>query len=254
VNTYIEEQLRRVARMIELHEFRDATAELRQLEPYLVDDGRYYRLRGLAHFGLGEFEQATIALETASLLVPLDSAAQIRLAQLYQQRRRREAAKTIYLHLATTESLTEEEVELTTIGLAGVGAVDDALRYSLGQMQRFGRSHKLAFAAADAMRRLGYGDDPILKLIHRAHRLQPDNVSYRIALARSLVSAGRRVEATQILHEVDLDATQCIPSLEWMRMLFERLNVTDGVEHCRARLQAIAYEASSTFRPYKGEF
>lgn len=254
MNAYIEEQLRRVALMISQEEFGDALAELRQLEAYLADDGRAWQLRGFAHFGLGEFAKATSAFETASLLVPLGTSAQIRLAQLYLRRRRREAAQAIYLHLATCELLPEAEVELVVGGLAGVGAFDDSLRFCLAQLERFAGNHRLQFAAAGAMRRLGHGGDEVLGFLRRAHQLQPHNVGYRIALARCLLTENRRAEAARILDGVDLEATQCIPSLESMRMLFQRLNVVERVEHCRTRLEAIALKVSSGYRPSKHEF
>lgn len=254
MNAYLEEQLRRVALMIEQAEFGDALAELRPLERYLSDDGRAWELRGLAHFGLGQVDKATRAFESASLLVPLGTTAQVRLAQLYLQRRRREAAAAIYLHLATCETLPEEEAELVAGGLAAVGAFDDALRFCLAQLQRFGGNHKLSYSAACAMRRLGHADNEISKLFGRAHQLQPNNVSYRIALARCLLAENRRAEATRVLSGVDLESTRCIPSLQRLRMLFERLNVAERVEHCRARLTAIAFVVSSSYRPTKYEF
>lgn len=254
MNAYIEEQLRRVAVMIEQAEFGEALAELRQLEPYTVDDGRAWQLRGFAHFGLGDRRRATAAFESASLLIPLASKAQLRLAQLYLERRRREAAQAIYLHLADRESLPEAEVELVAGGLAAVGAYDEALRFCLAQLGRFDGNHKLSFAAAIAMRRLGRDDAEILNFLQRAHRLQPNDVSYRIALARCLLTENHRSEATRVLDGVDLEATRCIPSLQRMRILFERLNDSERVEHCRARLHAIALQVSSGYRPTKNEF
>jgi len=253
MHAYIAEQLRRVAEMIERDEHADALAELRELAPYLADDGRAWQFRGLAHFGLGEVDRATSAFETASLLVPLGSKARIRLAQLYLQRRRREAAKAIYLHLADDASLTEDEAELIAAGLAAVEANDVALRFCLAQLDRFAANHQLQFAAAGAMRRLGQGNAAILPFLRGAHRLQPRNVSYRIALARCLLAENQSAEAMRVLDGVDLDATQSVPSLESMRMLFERLNVDDRVAHCRSRLQAIALAVSSSYRPGRGE-
>ncbi|MBX3411493.1 MAG: hypothetical protein KF708_02155 [Pirellulales bacterium] len=248
MKNYIQGSLARAARLVEQQCFAAALAELRPLETHLADCGWGWQLRGLAQFGLGNIAQATAAFEHASLLVPLDPLAQLRLAQCYCLRRQRDVAQVMYRHLATLEMLPEEEIEAIAIGLARVGEHRLALQYCLVQHRRFRGNHKLLYTIAVEMRRLNYDNDEILPFIYQAHRLQPANVFYRIAFAQHLLTAQRRVEATRVLQGVDLDTVHCIPSLEWMRILFSQLSLAEGVEHCRARLQAIAFEANSGYR------
>lgn len=253
MKNYIDGALERISCLIEQARFERALAELRPLEAHLADHGAAWQLRGFAHFGLGDLEQAMAAFEHASLLVPLGSLAQIGLAQCYLQRRQRELAQTIYVHVATFEMLPEKEVEAIAFGLAKVGAGKTALHYCLAQHRRFRGNHKLLYTIAAVMRQLEYDNDEILPFIYQAHRLQPENVCYRIAFAQHLLTAKRFTEATRVLSSVDLDAVQCIPSLERMRMLFARLSLEERADHCRARLQTLAFEASSSYRRPKDE-
>lgn len=244
----IDEQLQGIEQLVDRGRFTKALERLGALTVDTADDGYAWQLRGMAHFGLAEYGQAMTAFEHASLLVPLCVEAQSRLAACYMASRRRNVAAVIYEHLATLEMLPEDVVEAVSAGLATTGKHEAALRFCLTQLQQFRGNHKLLYAAAAAMRKLDYDTDEILPLAYQAHRLQPDNVSYRIAFAQHLVSADRSSEAARVLRGIDLDELQCIPSLQRLRLLFESLNELDGAAHCRARLEQIGYELSSTYR------
>jgi len=237
------------AELLRHGEFESVIVVLQELGD--VDDGRCWRLRGLAHFALGKMDAAIDALEHASILLPLCAESQCRLAKCYQNTGRKDVASAIYAHLATFKALPEQLAEVVGLGLFDLGEYARALEFCRANQARFIEHPQLLAVTFRSMHKLRFDHQAILPLVLRAHRLEPDNVSYCITLARLLVTAGRHAEAVQVLRGVDLNALQCIASLEQMRMLFEQLRQVDAAHHCRERLQQIGYELSSAYRPPK---
>ena len=249
----MERKLDHIDQLRVLGSFAEALRHLNTLTTEVEDNGRAWELMGLVHFELANYQQSLDALERASLLVPLSVEAQCRLAECYMTSRRREVAAVIYAHLATLDVGLEELAELIGIGLKKIGQFDLALGFCLHHLGRFSSNHKLLFIVTESMRRLEYDNDVITPIACQVYRLQPDNVTYRVRFARHLLVARRNSEAVNLLQSVDLNALQCIPSLQRLRMLFEQLGEHDSSQICRARLQQIGYELSSAYRPPKEE-
>ncbi|MBB74562.1 MAG: hypothetical protein CMJ75_08620 [Planctomycetaceae bacterium] len=243
----------RASLLLEQEEFSLVLRMLHDAKEQLYDNGAAWQLRGLAHFALGDYEQALQALEHASMLIPLSAVAQCRLAACYLFVRRAKVAAVIYLHLAELEMLSEELVECIADGLARVREDQAALNFCLDHLRQFRGNHRLLISVAEVTRRLGFDSDEVLPFAYQAHRLQPENVSYRILFVQLLVDAGRVREAGNALAAVELDRLQCVASLQRLRLLFKRIDDEAGVEHCQARLTQIGYELSSGYRPTKDE-
>ena len=245
-----EIRLSRAAELISNEQFTEALCELRELDPNW-DNGPVVEMRGLAYFGIADYEQATTALETASLLIPLGIEAQCRLADCYMRSRRREVASVIYVHLACLEALPEVVTEEVAGGLSRLGKNKMSLQFCRAQLKRFKVNHKLSSVAAESMRRMDYPDEEILVFAYQAYQLYPSNMSYRIVFATHLVRCNRMDEASKVLHELDLDELQCVASLQRVCAIFQSLNDPEGVRCCRDRLTKIGYEVSTTYRPPK---
>lgn len=222
---------------------------LRTPAELFLDDGAAWQLRGLAHFGLREITQAMAAFEYASVLVPLSPLAQCRLAECYQQRRQRELARLVYLHLATLEQLPCDIVETVAGGLSRCGELDQALEFCLAGLRQYRGSHQLLHTAAGLMRRLGHTNDEILPFAYQAYHLRPDMVAYALTFAQHLLAADRRREAGRVLRQVALDDQQCVATLQRLQSLFEHLGDDTNRQRCRDRLQLIGYELATQYRP-----
>ena len=242
--------LSRAAELISNKHFTEALCELRELDPSW-DDGPVVEMRGLAYFGVADYEQATTALEIASLLIPLGVEAQCRLAACYMRSRRREVASVIYVYLACLEALPEVIAEEVAGGLSRLGKNEMTLQFCRAQIKRFKVSHKLFSVAAESMRRLDYPDEEILVFAFQAYQLCPSSVPYRIVFATHLVRCNRLGQASKVLREIDVDALRCVALLQRVCAVFHSLNDPEGVRCCQARLTQIGYEVSTTYRPPK---
>jgi tetratricopeptide (TPR) repeat protein len=243
----------RATLLLEQEEYAGVLRVLHDAQEQLCDNGHAWQLRGLAHFALGDYERAVDALEHASMLIPLTTLAQTRLAACYLHVRRPQVAAVIYRHLAQVEMLAEELVECIADGLIRVRDYQSALQFCLEHLRQFRGNHRLLMSTAEVTRRLGFGSDEVLPFAYQAHRLQPENVSYLILFAQLLVDAGRVREAGNALATIELDRLQCVASLQRLRLLFQRMDDDAGKEHCQARLKQIGYELSSGYRPTKDE-
>lgn len=244
--------LKRAMRLFQSEDYCEALGALR--EPLDRDSGQAWQLSGIIHWELGEIPAATSALERASLLVPLSPLAQCRLAECYLDARRKEVARVMFLHLATLDLLTLSLCESVAKGLVRCGEDEQALAFSMSGLMRFRVSHRLFFITSDVMRRLGYENDEILPFAYQAHRLRPENLSYRIHFAQHLNVARRPSQAAHLLDCVNIEEVESLASLQRLQMLFNQLNDDASEERCRIRLQQIGYEIESRPRPPRDEF
>ena len=241
--------LTQATRHYEYGEYRRSLEILQASMNEVRDDGKAWRLKGLAHYELREISEAADALEHAALLVPLCPLAQCRLAQSYVRLRRREVALLIFQHLVSLHDLPEHISECVAKGLLQIDACDMALMFCLNQLKRFRNSHRLLFTTSSVMRRLSYDHEEALPFSLRALQLRPNNLYYRISCAQQMVAVDQRGAAVELLAEVNLDRVQSIASLNRLLLLFERLDDQASAEHCHMRLQQIGYEISSMYRP-----
>lgn len=243
-----EERLAQAAEQLEQGQNARAISTLQLDDQQFDDDGRAWRIRGMAHFGLHNYEAAESALEHASLLIPLEPFAQCRLAECYLRARRHEPAAAIYEYLSTRSGLCGAVVEIVARGLIRVRKEQLAATFGLSAFTQNDDSPELS----DAMRRLNFRNDRVLPYADRAYRLQPENLSYRVSYTRHLVAEKRHSDAVAIVSDIDIDRVRNIPLLYQLQSLFKQLGQTESVEHCAARLKQRGYEISSSWRPPKG--
>ena len=249
----MEKILEGAADLIRQHRPRAALALLCQDAELLCDHGMAWQIRGLLHFELAEYRLALNAFEQASLLIPLDPQAQCQLAECYLRSRKRDVARVIYVYLAGLEMLPEETVVPVARGLASTDELGASLNFCLVQLRRFRANHELHSIAATVMQRLGCNPDDIHPFVFQAHHLRPDILPYRIAYAQHLLAMQRTREAAATLAFIDLGRIECVASLERLRMLFEQVENEKGAETCKAKLEQIHYQRSSTWRPSNDE-
>ena len=166
--------------------------------------------------------------------------------------RRKELALCIYSHLAEMPVPGQGVAEEIGEGLLLCGELDSALSFCRDQSIRYPKSDRLASLMAQLLQRLGKPDGEVLPYAYHAFQLRVENAGYLVRVAQLLTSIGRTTEARDLISPVDMSTIQCIPSLERLRLLCDRLQLTEQAANANARLQQIGYELSSGYRPQSG--
>lgn len=180
------------------------------------DAGRLWRLRGLLRIRLGDIAGACSALETASLLVPLDPAACCALAECHAREGRHTLARDLFRSLASEYDCPTELLPAVASGLGSLGDDWMALKVCRELSSREPDRHEALFGQAFYLRRLGHSVEQVLTLVSRAHELAPTSTLYRVTLASLLDHVGRGEDARDILRAVDPNAVHCLCCLRRM--------------------------------------
>lgn len=186
------------------------------------DDGLHWQMHGLLRQRVGDFAGACEALETASLLVPLEPAAQCALADCHAKAGRIELAQDLYRALAESGRCPTALLPSVSSGLNNVGDSRTALEVCRELIRRDPSRHEAYFGVAYAMRKLGHSSESILPTMLRAHELAPESPVYRIVLASLLAQVGHHDEAYDLLRDVRPDSVRCPCCVRRIMAIFQR--------------------------------
>jgi pentatricopeptide repeat protein len=215
----------------------DRLAEARLGE--FPDDGELWQLRGLLRQRLGDLDGACAALETASMLVPLESSARCALADCYARTGRIELARDLYRHLAGDGRCPTPLLPAVASGLGALGDHETALEVCQELSRRDSTRHEALFGMAFYMRRLGYPIETILPVVARAHELAPQLRLYRVLLGSLLAGVGRQEEAYDLLRGVAVESVRCCGCLRRMMAVFRLAGDEARYVACRKQAERV---------------
>ena len=215
-----EEILERCRAQVQCGEWAEAGAVLTQFTVEYPDDGWGWVLLGLVRHRQGDLVQASHALETASLLIPLDAPTQAVLAECFMRTGYPDLARLVYLALATENRTPDVLLPAVAAGLGLLGEYGSALQVCLDLTRRCPGLPEGHFGVAFYLRKLGRPPEAVLPVVARAHELSPATPLYRVSLATLLDHVGRRDEARELLLGIDLDAVSCRCCVQRMTTIF----------------------------------
>lgn len=216
----------------------DALESLQRCLTINPDSGRGWELLGLVFHGMRTWGEARIALEQASLRVPLTAAADCALADSYLAEGQRDWAKSQYKSLIGRRDVSATVLLATAAGFDHLGepgssvvACRRALAVDPGSAQSY-------FDLSYYLGRCGAPDSQIEANARYAINLAPDSIAYRIGLAGFLHTSGRSQEAADLLqplthHHVSQMCCQCC--LIRLLGVFEAVGDEERASWCRQR-------------------
>jgi tetratricopeptide (TPR) repeat protein len=211
------------------------------------DDGLLWQLLGMLRQRAGDFEGASEALETASLLVPLDPSVRCALADCHARLRRTELARQLYQHLAQDDACPTALLPAVASGLGSIGDDATALDVCRELSRREPTRHEALFGIAFYMRRLGHPAESLIPVVARAHELAPEVTTYRVLLASLLANTGEHQEAYELLRDVPPESVRCSGCLRRMMAVFRLAGDDARLGTCREQAERIG--DSGTFPP-----
>jgi tetratricopeptide (TPR) repeat protein len=184
------------------------------------DEGALWQLDGLVRRDQGDFDGARSALETASLLVPLNPDSECALAQCYAKAGQTGLARDLYRHLAQSGRSPTPLLPAIASGLGSVGDNESALEVCRELSRREPTHHEAFFGMAFYMRKLRYPVAMVMPVVTRAHELAPRSIPYRVLLASLLASIGEYQQASDLLRDIPPDSVHCRCCLRRMMTIF----------------------------------
>ena len=175
---------------------------------------------GWARYWQGDLPGARDALETASLLVPLDAATRSILAECFARTGHLPLACHVYQTLADDDQTPTDLLPAVAAGLGLLGEFGPALQVCLELTRRCPDRAEAHFGVAFYLRKLGRSPDSVIPVVARAYELSPDVPLYRVTLATLLDHLGRREEACELLRELDFSTVSCRCCLQRMTTIF----------------------------------
>jgi thioredoxin-like negative regulator of GroEL len=166
-------------------------------------------------------------LEEALVLVPLQPAARLLLADCHAAEGRVALAYDLYRNVAFDAECPWRVLAAAVERLGRLGAAADAVQACQAQVSRDPGHHEAHFAIAFYGRRLGRSAEAVLPHVRQAFELAPEVPLYRITLACLLDACGEQEEARELLREVPMDAVQCRCCLRRMATILQRALTPD---------------------------
>ena len=198
----------------------EAVALAEQATRHCPDSGNSWVALGRVRYRQRDLLGACHALETASLLIPLDPPTRSILAECFARTGHRELARHMYEALAGDARTPDRMLPAVAAGLGYLGEWGAALGVCLELARRAPALPEAHFGVAYYLSKLGRAPESILPIVARAHELAPDVPLYRISLATLLDHVGRCDEARDLLHGLDLDAVSCRCCVQRMKTIF----------------------------------
>lgn len=203
------------------------------------EDGRLWELLAEIHLARGYSQLAMKALETASCLVPLSCASQLRLARCYEDADRGGLALDIYSHLARRWDLPRELSAELASGLGRCGRFDLALHVCRAACRVDPHDDEAIYGAAYYLRKLGNAPRKVVALLHRAVQLAPERTLYRVALALALREDGQLDGLEPTLSGLRGDQLQEVPCRETLSRLLDYYKDREQYERCQWCIEAL---------------
>lgn len=201
------------------------------------DDGPLWELLGVAEQRDGRHVAAREALETASLLKPLDIGARFCLAEAFAATELPDLA--IFVYRMVSDDLRTPIWLLPRVAsqLGQMQAYEDALHVCRTILSRDATRHEAHFGVGFYLRRLNGDRTEILSAINRAHELAPRVSLYRVVLASLLQETGQHEEAYDLLRNLPPELIGCPESLRRMMTVFRTAKDLDRMLNCARCLQ-----------------
>ena len=203
------------------------------------EDGLLWQLLGMFRQRAGDFVSASEALETASLLVPLDPSVRCALADCHARLGRAELARQLYRLLAGDGACPTALLPAVASGLGSVGEDATALDVCRELSRREPTRHEAFFGMAFYMRRLGHPVESLIPVVTHAHDLAPEIVTYRVFLASLLATTGKHQEAYELLRDVPPESVRCSGCLRRMMAVFRLAGDDARARDCREQAKRV---------------
>ncbi|HEY1190835.1 MAG TPA: hypothetical protein VGE74_24605 [Gemmata sp.] len=194
---------------------------------------------GLSAHQLGAPPVALEALETASLVAPLDPLAQLTLAELYVRSGRRRSAAAVLRFLVEPGRCPTPLLADLARALGAFGAYRSAFQVCRRLARLRSWYHPAHYGMAYYLAKLKRPAARVVRHLRTAHALAPNAVMYRVALAGALVTAGSPAEACDLVRPLFAGAVSCPGCLERLRGAAEAIGDVGLEARFRARLRDV---------------
>jgi len=203
------------------------------------DDGNLWELRGVALHHLGEHSAARSALETASLLQPIDVGARYCLAGCYAATGLYDLAVFVYQMVAEDGRAPLWLLPNIASKLGQLNEHQAALGVCRLILLRDDSRHEAHFGIAFYLRRLGAPLEAVVEATTRAHELAPQVPLYRVVLASLLHEMDQTEEAYDLLRQLPPESIACPCSLRRMMLVFDAVSDHERTQACAERVQQL---------------
>lgn len=210
------------------------------------DDGPLWELLGVACQRNGQPTTALHALETASLLKPLDIGARFCLAEAYAATGSHDVAVFVYRLVSEDPKTPVWLLPRVASHLGEMQEFEHALDVCLTIVARDNSRHEAHFGIGFYLRRLGAETDRVVASIQRAHDLSPATPLYRVVLASLRQELGQHEEAYELLRQVPLGPHNCPHSLHRMLLVFHTARDMQKLLDCARSLRQLENEFPPT--------
>lgn len=203
------------------------------------DDGGLWELLGVARHHAGLHDAAIEALETATLLKPLDIGARFCLAGSFAANGQRELAVFVYRILAHDKMTPIWLLPRIAARFGQMAEYTDALETCQHLLFRDSTRHEAHFGIAFYLRRLGAPMSGVIDALTRAHESAQTVGLYRVVLAALLHDQGQTDEAYDLLRHLPTGTICCPHLLKRMSLVFRAAYDPDRARECRERVRDI---------------
>ena len=203
------------------------------------DDGPLWELLGVAYQREGRSTEALHALETASLLKPLDIGARFCLAEAYAATGSQELAVFVYRMVSEDPKSPVWLLPKVASHLGDMGEFEHALDVCQTIVERDFTRHEAHFGMGFYLRRLGAKMERVFSAIQQAFELSPESTLYRVVLASLLRESGRHEEAYELLQQIPVGSVDCPHSLRRMLTIFHTASDMQRALDCSRCLRQI---------------
>jgi len=174
------------------------------------DDKRGWELLGRIHLDQGAVAEAVAAIETASLLAPLQPESRIFLAIGYGQLGRYELSRDLLVGMIPDPTLSITLLLQVAAGLDAIGQPELAVQACRSAVRREPDQAQAYYDLGYYSARSGAPLHVVEALARQAISLEPDNVRYRVGLASMFVQQGRLTDAYDCVSRLRDDQIQQI--------------------------------------------
>lgn len=234
-----------VKQLIESGDMVAALARLQRNINAFPEEGRVWELCGIVLHRQREWEQATGALERASLLVPLSAPGQFALADCYCRAGHNQAAEAILVYLAGRDDLSDAMLSPLARRLSTIGRSHLALDVCREATRRDTCDDQAFFAVAYYLGRCGYPAELVANALRRALFLAPGNRRYRLALGTLLARCNELNEAYRVLASLapcELRGLHCAVCVEALCLVYQWAGDDARLAACRQRHADLAID------------
>jgi len=204
------------------------------------DDATLWEIRGRTLARLKRFGEACHALESASLLAPLSLSGQCTLAQAYLELGKRDLARFMLRGLAARRDCPTSCLSDLAAGLGRLGELELALQVCREASARDPEGDEPFYGMAYYMRKLKYPAALVRAVVEQAHRLAPDSIVYRVALAILHEELGDWELAHGVVRGVKPENVCCAHCISHLQTIYEMAGDEPAARGCRERLDELA--------------